>query len=155
MTLAWDIFRQMEQLQREMDEFLGSGRTRGFGAPRFRWSFLPGRAAREYPLLNVSEDADNVYVDALAPGLDDESLNISVVENQLTISGEKPSLGKSVEAEAYHRNERAAGRFVRVATLPAPVDQNKTTADYKNGLLCVVLPKAEQAKPQRISVNTD
>jgi HSP20 family protein len=105
--------------------------------------------------MNVSEDADSVYADALAPGLDPDSLNISVMDNQLTVSGEKPGLGDGVKAEAYHRNERAAGRFVRTATLPAAVDQDKTTADYKNGLFSIVLPKAEKAKPKQITVKSD
>jgi HSP20 family protein len=150
MSLGWDEFQQMERLRREMDSLLGR-RTR----PGFRWSFLPGRAARGYPLLNVGEDDSNVYVDALAPGLSPDSLTISVVGDQLSIAGEKPAASDQIKADAYHRNERAAGRFVRTVTLPTAVDQDKAAADYENGLLSIVLPKAEAAKPRQISVKTD
>jgi len=152
MRTAWDLFRDMEDLRREMDRAF-----RNFGLPRWtspitRFAFLPGEAARVYPLLNVSEDEHNIYVEALAPGLDTASLKISVVQGQLSISGEKPGLNGGVPREAYHRNERAAGRFVREITLPVEVDQEKATAEYKNGILLVTLPKSEAAKPRQITV---
>lgn len=152
MSYGWDVLREMEHLQREMDNFLSMRPSRRFGRPAFRWSFLPGRAARAYPLVNVTEDADNIYVDALAPGLEPNSLNITAVDNQLTISGEKPGLGEEVKAESYHRQERAAGRFVRMVTLPSPVDQNRAQASYTDGLLTITLPKPEEVKPKQISV---
>ncbi len=58
--------------------------------PFCRFAFLPGRAARWYPQMNISEDADHFYVEPLAPGLTPDSLKVSVARNQLTISGEKP-----------------------------------------------------------------
>jgi len=154
MRTVWDIFRDMESMRRELDSFFfdGDGGMPRWVPPTFRYSFLPGRAARAYPLLNVSEDEENLYIDALAPGLDPESLSLNVVNGQLTIGGEKPALAKDVEADAYHRNERAAGRFTRTINLPADVDQDKAKADYTNGLLRVTLPKADTAKPKRIVV---
>ncbi|MBN1868862.1 Hsp20/alpha crystallin family protein [Candidatus Sumerlaeota bacterium] len=155
MSLGWDIFQQMERLRRDMDSFLGADAWGWRTRPTFRWSFLPGRAARAYPLLNVGEDENNVYIDALAPGLKPDSVNITAVGEQLSIAGEKPVLGEGIQAEAYHRNERAAGRFVRTIALPAPVDQNKAAAEYKNGVLTITVPKAAQAKPRQISITTD
>ncbi len=146
----WNAFREMEELRREMDRLL-EGRmptTR-----LFRSAFLPGRAARQYPLCNLSEDKDNIYVEALSPGLDTQSLNVTVVRNSLTLSGEKLTAQAGVQPEAYHRSERAAGKFVRTIELPAEVDEGKVRAEYKDGLLLVTLPKAEKAKPKQISVN--
>jgi len=153
MTTAWDLFREMDNLRHEMNRAF---RNVGFGGwmnnPVKRFAFLPGEAARVYPLLNVSEDEHSVYVEALAPGLDPASLSINVAQGQLNISGEKPALDENVPREAYHRNERAAGRFVRSITLPVEVDQGNAKAEYKNGILLVSLPKAEAAKPKQIAV---
>ena len=120
--------------------------------PFSRAAFLPGRAARRYPLINLHEDRDNVYVEALAPGVDPASLSLSVVRNVLTISGEKRRVPGEIKPEAFHRSERATGKFVRNIELPVEVDENKVKAHYENGLLMVTLPKAEQAKPKQINV---
>jgi HSP20 family protein len=103
-------------------------------------------------MINLSEDKDAYYVEALAPGVEPDSLEVTVVHNALTISGEKKPLG-DVDPQAYHRNERATGRFVRSIDLPSEVDSEKVKADYRNGLLLITLPKAEAAKPRQISVS--
>jgi HSP20 family protein len=118
----------------------------------WRVAFLPGHGARHYPLVNLSEDEENLYVEALAPGVDPKSLELSVLQGTLTIKGEKPGLAQ-VTADAYHRNERAAGRFTRTIELPVQVDAGKVQADYRNGLLLVTMPKSEAAKPKQIQVN--
>lgn len=139
----------MDELRREIDKAFEDFGPRTL--PPFRTAFLPGRAARRYPLMNLYENGEAVYVEALAPGVSPESLNVSVIRNTLTVSGEKPSSAE-VKPEAFHRNERAAGRFSRSIELPVEVDETKVKADYKNGLLLVTLPKAEKAKPKQISV---
>jgi HSP20 family protein len=75
-----------------------------------------------------------------------------VVQGALVIKGEKPGLAQ-VAAEAYHRNERAAGRFLRSIELPSEVDAARIMAEYRNGLLLVTLPKSEAAKPRKIAVS--
>jgi len=147
-----DAFREMEALQREIDRVFGDI-DGGWRRPFRRVSFLPGLRARAYPLLNVREDKDAYYVEGLAPGIDPESLNIAVAYNQLTISGEKPAPGDNIKPEAYHRSERAAGKFTRTITLPTEVDSARIKADYKNGMLLITLPKAEIAKAKQITVN--
>jgi HSP20 family protein len=146
----WDPFTMMEAMQREMER--ASRERSGDRSPgRWRTAFLPGLGARQYPLVNLSEDAQNVYVEALAPGVDPKSLDLAVAQGTLTISGEKPGLAQ-VTAEAYHRNERAAGRFTRTIDLPADVDASKVSAEYRNGLLVVALPKTEASKPRQIPI---
>lgn len=149
MAFAWDPFREMDMLHREIDRLFNQSTWR---SPLSRVSFLPGLSARAYPLLKLDDSAEEITVEALAPGIDLESLKVSVVNQQLRIEGSKPA-PKDVEAEDYHRNERSAGTFVRMLSLPATVDADKITADYKNGILTIKMPKAESAKPRQISVS--
>jgi HSP20 family protein len=79
-------------------------------------------------------------------------LNLTVVRNTLTISGEKQGPPEDIEPEAFHREERASGKFVRTITLPVEIDDSKINAEYKNGLLLITLPKSERAKPKQIKV---
>ncbi|MEJ2108363.1 MAG: Hsp20/alpha crystallin family protein [Acidobacteriota bacterium] len=152
---SFDFISDMERMRREMDRFLEGFGSSNWSLPFSRTSFLPGRWARGYPLLNVGEDGENLYVDALAPGVDPKSLDVSVQQNQLTISGEKKALLSTVESAAVHRSERSAGQFSRTITLPSDVSAEKVNATYQDGLLKLVLPKAEAAKPKQIQVNVD
>jgi HSP20 family protein len=146
----WDPFDGMESLRREIDQAFE--RAGPQFAPMFRTAFLPGRGAREYPLINLYDDQHTLYVEALAPGADPASFNVAVAGETLTLSGEKRRAPGEIKPEAFHREERAAGKFVRSIDLPVEVDENKVKAEYKNGLLLVSLPKSEKAKPRQISV---
>jgi HSP20 family protein len=145
-----DSYHEMDALHREIDrafeDFVPAA------APFSRVAFLPGRLARGYPLVNVHEDKDRLYVEALAPGIEPQSLNLTVVHNNLTISGEKKGPAPDIKPEAFHREERASGKFVRTITLPVEIDETKVNAEYKNGLLLMTLPKSEKAKPKQITV---
>jgi HSP20 family protein len=152
---TFDLISNMERMRREMDRFLDEFQPSGWTFPFSRTSFLPGRAARGYPLLNIGEDNENVYVDALAPGVDPKSLDVSVTQNQLVISGEKNSVLASVGSEAVHRSERSAGKFSRAIDIPSDVANEKIAATYRNGLLQIILPKAEAAKPKQIQVQVN
>lgn len=148
MLTFWEPFREFDILRREIDRAFDTARGRSR-----RNAFLPGSNPRSYPLINVAEDGDAVYVEALAPGIDPEKLEINVLRNQLTISGEKVVANGSVGKENYHRSERAGGRFTRGMTLPAQVDADRVSADYEAGILRLTLPKAEEAKPRKIAVS--
>jgi len=150
---TWNTFQEMEQLRREIDGMFNSFFPTAGGLRNL--VFLPGHAARRYPLVNLYEDADQFVVEAPAPGIDPEKLNISIVGNILTLSGEKLGLSKAIKADAFHRNERAAGRFIRTLELPTVVDASKVEAEYKNGIIRVTLPKAEETKPKTIKVNVN
>jgi HSP20 family protein len=147
---AWSPWHTLEMLRRELDKVFDESGTRP--EPAFRTAFLPGRAARRYPLINLYEDKDAVYLEALAPGVDPATLDLRVVGNTLSITGEKRRVAGDVKPEAFHRSERATGKFVRHMQLPVDVDENNVYADYKDGLLIVTLPKAEKAKPKQIAV---
>lgn len=146
---TWDPFSEFERLRRDLDR-AASELT---GRPGTRGVFLPGRAARQYPLVNVHDDGQSFFVEALAPGVDASNFDVTVVGNRLTLAGEKAS-GATVASERVHRTERAAGRFVRTIDLPAEVDSNAVQAEYYNGLLKLTLPRAESARPRRVEIKT-
>ncbi|MBS1903307.1 MAG: Hsp20/alpha crystallin family protein [Bacteroidetes bacterium] len=108
------------------------------------------------PRVNISEDAQNIYVAAELPGMTKEDVKITVTEGVLTIRGEKKSEAKQ-EGRNYHRIERRFGEFVRQFTLPDNVQEENVHASFKDGVLEVVVPKKEPAKPKErqieISVN--
>jgi HSP20 family protein len=143
-------FEDLASLRQEIDRAF-----EGFGIaqdPLRHVAFLPGRGPRRYPLINLLEDKDNIYIEALTPGVNPKSLDISVTHNRLTLAGEKTRIAEDVKPEAFHRSERASGKFVRIVDLPLEVEGGETAAEYKNGLLFVTIPKAEKAKPRQINV---
>jgi HSP20 family protein len=104
------------------------------------------------PAFDVYEDKDNVYVRAELPGMKKEDIELSLHNGSLSISGERKGEENLKEAEVY-RSERFFGRFQRTITLPTPVAAEKIKAHYKDGILNVTLPKAEEAKPKHINVS--
>jgi HSP20 family protein len=143
-----DPFLALERVRRDLEQAFGDAAPAGRA---WRRAFLPGRAARLYPLVNLYDDGEAFTVEALAPGVDPARLDVTVVRNTLTIAGEKPGPA-GVPAERIHRSERAAGRFVRTVELPAEVDADGVTAQYRNGLLLVSVPRAASARPRRVTV---
>ena len=115
----WNPWQEMEALRQEIDrafERVGGVQL----PPLFRSAFLPGRAAREYPLINIYDDQNTLYLEALAPGADPASFNISVVRDTLTLSGEKPRAPGEVKPEAgaaepaEAKPEDAAAKIVKL-----------------------------------------
>ena len=106
------------------------------------------------PAVDLHEDKDNVVVRAELPGMTKEAIGISLHEGVLTLSGERKFDEPSQDA-AVCRSERFVGRFQRTLSLPAPVNPDKVTATYRDGILTVTLPKTEEAKPKQIAVKFD
>jgi HSP20 family protein len=151
----WNPWQEMHRLRHDINRAFEQGgwRNSGRNGHTFATAFLPEHAARSYPLVNMSEDANALYVTALAPGLDPAAVHVTVQDNRLTMAGEKQRVAAEVQPDAVHRSERAAGKFVRTVTLPSDVEHKQVQAEYKNGLLVITLPKAEHAKPKQIAVS--
>jgi HSP20 family protein len=112
---------------------------------------LPSVNSRTFPAINVWEENDNLHAEAEVPGMAVEDLSISVVGRELTISGERKDRGE--EGSTYHRRERGTGEFNRVIRLPFDVDSSRVEANLRDGVLQLMLPKSEAAKPRKIQVN--
>lgn len=138
---------ELERVRSEMDSLF----NRYTRATPWRLAFLPGTAARTYPRLNVAETDNGYVVDALAPGVDPNTFDLSVRENVLSIAGEKKA-PIDVSAEEYHRSERSVGKFVRTVQLPDQVDPDTVKATYAEGILTISMEKSETAKPRQITV---
>ena len=109
-------------------------------------------SAGVFPLINLSEDKESYYVRAELPGVKGEELDIQVTANNLAISGER-KIAAEEEGAKYHRREREAGTFSRMIGLPGDINSDKVDAKMENGVLTIVVAKAEAAKPKQISVN--
>jgi len=149
-TVYWDPFQSLEAVRREMERIFDQYEPvhRVFGR-----GLLPGAASRVYPLINLAEDKDNYHVEALVPGVDPQSIEVSVLRDQLRITGSKTPINADIKPEAFHRSERGAGNFTRMLTLPTEVDGDHVKADYKNGVLTLTLPKHAASKPKQIAVS--
>ena len=139
------LWASFDRVQGEMNKLLESW------GPDFPRQFA---LVTSFPPVNVREDADAFHVEAEVPGLTQEQVQISVTHrNQLTIQGER--LADEGLKGRWHRRERGFGRFQRVLKLPVPVDADKVEAKLESGVLYLTLPKAEEARPRRISVKAE
>jgi len=136
------MLREMDRFQHEMNRLFDRFFPRDGG-----WAIETG----VYPALNLWEDDESLYVEAELPGMELDDLEIYVTGNdQLTIKGERKA--PEVQKGTWHRQERSFGSFTRLISLPAPVDADRVEAEFKNGVLTIRLPKREEAKPRRITV---
>ena len=117
------------------------------------WWRVPTEAVGWMPSLEMFEKADKFIVRAELPGMKKEEIDVSVVGDTLSISGERKSESE-VKDEDYYRCELCYGKFSRSVGLPAAVDATKVDASYENGILEITLPKMEAAKPKKITVKT-
>ncbi len=103
-----------------------------------------------YPPVNISEDVSNVYVHLEMPGVQIEDVDITLSDGSLVIKGNRKH-----DTGNYYRQERPAGLFQRVINLNVPVDADKVKAKMKDGILDIVVPKAEEAKPKKVSIEAE
>jgi len=138
-TSLFDEFRRLES---EMDQLFGRGS-------------LPAgiRAMRRgtFPPINVGATPERVDVYLFAAGLDPKSLDISIQQNLLAVSGERKV--PVDEAADYYRQERFDGEFRRVITLPDDVDPDRVEAKYRDGVLQITVQRREAVRPRQVTVN--
>jgi HSP20 family protein len=144
MTLVrWQPLQSVQALQEEMAHLMREafdGSDAGFTRP-----FVPP--------VDILEKGDTLLLVADLPGFRNEDIEVSVENRTLTLAGERKLDPRFQDASTF-RSERSFGRFSRVFALPAIVDVSKIAAEFKDGVLTVTLPKAEEAKPRKIEVHT-
>lgn len=140
---VYDPFRELRQLQNEINDLFDFDRHPGTEG-LFDRNFLPA--------LDVVENSDGFTVSCELPGLDQKEIDINLASNVLTIRGEKKT-DKTDKGARVFRREIRGGSFQRTLSLPESVDSEKVTAELKDGILSITLPKREDAKPKQISVN--
>lgn len=138
-----DLFAELDRLQRDL--------TGGFDtSPSIR-----GRGRGGYPALNVGSTPTSFELVAFAPGLDPASIEVNLDRGVLTIAGERaasvPAAGDS--KASLHLNERFAGRFRRVVSLPDDIDPQAVRADYRNGVLHVSVQRRATQAPRRVDIH--
>ena len=106
------------------------------------------------PAVDMEENQEEYVIKAELPGIKKEDIKISIVDNKVMIGGEIIE-EKDVQEKNYFLKERARGKFSRGFTLPTSVNSNKADAIYKDGILTLKLPKAEEAKPKQISIKDE
>jgi HSP20 family protein len=139
----WAPLQQLSSLRDEIDRLFESP----FSLLQEKQPFFTNWG----PALDLYEDKDNIYLKAEVPGVKKDDIEITLHEGTLTLSGERKG-DKRVEGAIPLRGERFVGRFSRSVTVPTPVETDKVTASYREGILSVVLPKAEEAKPKQIQI---
>nr|ACB37694.1 Hsp20-1 [Microcystis aeruginosa NIES-298] len=143
--IRWEPFREVERLQKEMNRLLdrivptdvGNGEKVGL-------SFIPAAEMTETP--------EAVQLKLEIPGMEAKDLNVEVTADSLTINGERKSEIKT-EEEGFTRTEFRYGKFHRVIPLPVQVDNTNVAAEYKDGILNLTLPKAEEEKNKVVKVS--
>ena len=135
-TTSW---RETERLRREMNRLFNDWPTRAREA-----------TAPEFPAMNVWMDEESAVVTAELPGVQLDNIEISVEDDVLTLRGQRQP--DEVQGATYHRQERRYGGFLRTFRLPFRVDSAKVEATFKNGILSILLPRAEEDKPKKIAI---
>src|SRR5215468_4531176 len=143
-STPWLALDRWSNLRDELNSFFDMPLWSGFGRTEqlfTGWS----------PALDLYESGDHFVAVVELPGMRKEDIDISLHDETLTISGERKR--ESTNGEKAQRTERYVGTFRRSIALPTRVDAGKVSASYENGILKVVLPKAEEAKPKQIKVS--
>ncbi|MFG0288763.1 MAG: Hsp20/alpha crystallin family protein [Rhodopirellula sp. JB044] len=140
LATRWEPFSELNRLSREMDRLFGRSGSVATGVSTF-------------PAMNVWGDEDNLYAEAELPGFSLDDLEIYVIANQLTLKGERRP--PEHDGGTWHRQERGYGKFSRTIEVPGDIDADRVSAEFKNGVLRVTLPKSEAVKPRRIDVKAN
>ena len=136
-----DIFSELENLHQQVQRAFNAG------------SGIRGNTIGAYPMLNVGKTPQSIELYAFAPGLDPANIDVNLERGVLTIAAERNSdLPAKDDKSTIHINERFAGRFRRVLSLPEDIDPGNVSAQYRDGVLHIQLKRRESAQPRRITV---
>jgi HSP20 family protein len=138
-----DLFAELDRLQREFSPYSRYAEI----SPSIR-----GIGRSGYPALNVGSTPQSIEIYAFAPGLDPARIDVQLEKGVLSISGERPADRPDAEKAAIHIDERFAGRFRRVVSLPDDADPNAVSAAYRDGVLHVSIRRRESATPRRVEI---
>jgi HSP20 family protein len=142
----WDPFKELDELQTRLSTLFGRSPLRKNGGKDEAMT-----VAEWAPLVDIVEDEHEYLIKAEVPEVKKEEVKVTVQDGVLTLAGERKFVREEKDKK-YHRVERAYGSFVRSFSLPEDADENKVTADFKDGVLQVHLPKSEKARPKNIEV---
>ena len=135
-------FRELARMEREMEDLFG----------RVEW---PWRAERGWaPAIDMVDAEEEIVLRADLPGMDEKSIDVSVQDGTVTISGERKE-EKEEKKEDFYYAERSYGAFSRTVMLPVGVDADRVKATFKKGVLEVHLPKAKEAKGRKVDIKTE
>jgi HSP20 family protein len=134
----WDPFREFQREVGRLFETLDP--------------FSGARAGRPDPLINLYDAGDHYVLASPLPGLTPKDVELTITGDSLTIRGERKR-PEGVPEDSYRRQERPIGRWSRTVTLPDRIDGAQVAATFTHGVLTVILPKAESAKPRQIAVS--
>ncbi len=138
----WNPFRELQQLQKRMDQIWDSSVPSGNDQlSHGDW----------YPSVDIFEKGNAVVIRAELPGMKKDDIDVSIENNILTLKG-KREIEKEVNEADYHRIERSYGSFIRSFSLPKTVDADKVKASYNDGILELSLPKSKEAEPKKIEI---
>jgi len=147
--MRWEGFRDLLSLQDRMNRLFDESAR---GAARGREEeWATGTWA---PAVDIYEQGGDLVLKAELPGVDPKDVDVRIENNVLTLKGERRA-DNEVKRDSYHRVERSYGAFTRAFTLPTTVDTTKVKADFKDGLLRVVLPKREESKPKQVQIEVN
>ncbi len=145
--IAWHPIHEVAARREDMDRVFDSL----FGR-------VPAESARRegpwLPLVDIEENGDQITVRAEVPGLTKDDIKVSVVGNNLALSGERKHECEE-NGKTFHRIERTYGKFHRLIALPSDVDNSKVKAQYRDGILTIVLPKAEKDRKREVSIEVN
>ena len=140
----WEPFRNVNEVQGDMNRLFDSlfGRLATVLAGERPWA----------PLADMYETKDDLFVTLELPGIREKDVNVSITGDMLTVKGDR-RFERDVTDAGYYRHERVYGKFERSMPLPIPVQADKVTATYRDGVLEIRLPKVEEVKPKEIKID--
>jgi HSP20 family protein len=137
--MRYSPFKEIEMMEKEINKM-------------FNDLFRSFDRSYEYPLMDIIDSKDDLVVYVEIPGVNKDDIKVKIHNDVLTISGERKEPELPEKANCLIR-EREFGKFMRSIRLPYPIEVSKVNAEYKDGILKIILPKKEEVKPKEIQIN--